>query len=417
MERPRKPHGREDALPQAGRDASGASATGEKELTKVFDHGIPSAAVTAVAKDGTLLGIRGQDYLVARPGELKAKLIPIPVEAGPRPMHFIKPDDQGRLWGGPPFGQTLFYMDLATKKTTNTGIVVNAGGEVYDVVVRRRQNLRRGVRGRRHFRLRPAQPWDQLGNKNPRSLARLNGKGYIRPVAGIHLGDDGKLYSGWMAQYGKYGGAIAITDRATGETKLWENPLGEQAISALAVAGDCIYAGTTLAGNGLPHEAERAAAVRHSRSRERSRAFRSSRSKAPKSRRSSTTRRADVVLLVVGPKLWRFNLRTNELYPADSPPITPHAADSQRRREDLVRQRQVARLLRYRRRATPRRSPTRRRRSIISTSRPTATIFIACGADVYRMKPAVAWASRPCLRRTGGTPMLLAAAKVRGSYA
>jgi hypothetical protein len=54
-----------------------------------------------------------------------------------------------------------------------------------------------------------------------------------------------------MAKYGSYGGAIAITDTKSGETKLIENPLGEQAINGLAVNGDFIYAATSLHGNGL----------------------------------------------------------------------------------------------------------------------------------------------------------------------
>src|SRR5213076_338199 len=81
----------------------------------------------------------------------------------------------------------------------------------------------------------PIQPWDQLGGKNPRTIAHLTTKGYIRPTAGVRVGPGGLLYSGWMASYGKYGGAIAVTDPKSGATKLIENPLGEQAITALAV--------------------------------------------------------------------------------------------------------------------------------------------------------------------------------------
>jgi hypothetical protein len=63
---------------------------------------------------------------------------------------------------------------------------------------------------------------------------------------------DKKLVSGWMAKYGVYGGAVVITDPATGQTQLIENPLGEQTIEGLAVDDQYIYAGTSLYANGLP---------------------------------------------------------------------------------------------------------------------------------------------------------------------
>ena len=55
-----------------------------------------------------------------------------------------------------------------------------------------------------------------------------------------------------MARYTVYGGAVAITDPATGATELIENPLGEQAVEGLAVDGRCAYVGTSLGANGLP---------------------------------------------------------------------------------------------------------------------------------------------------------------------
>ena len=358
---------------------------GERELTKVFDHGIPSAGLTAVASDGTLLGVRWQDYLVARPGELKAKLIPIPVDAGARPVHFIRADDAGRLWGGPQFGQTLFYTDLATRKTTNTGIVVNAGGEVYDVCFADGKTYGVSYSGGDIFVFDPREPWDQLGGKNPRPLARLGPRGYIRPVAGVHLGPDGeKLYSGWMAKYGEYGGAIAVTDRKNGETTLWENPLGEQAVSALDVAGDRIYAGTTLAGNGLPNKPNEKPQFGIL-----DRASGKVLSRFPVEGASVSKvffdAKADVVLSVVGPKLWRFNLKTNELYEAGSPPITPRAAAS--RGDGTIWFASGKSIVRYDIAASDAKTVADAPAKIDHLDvAPNGDVFVACGADVYRMK-------------------------------
>src|SRR5438045_9790151 len=85
---------------------------GETHLTKIFDENLKAGTITEIASDGTLLGVRGQDYLIARPGETRAKLLPIPVQPAPRAPHFLRIDDRGRLWGGPMFGQTLFSVDL-----------------------------------------------------------------------------------------------------------------------------------------------------------------------------------------------------------------------------------------------------------------------------------------------------------------
>jgi hypothetical protein len=169
-------------------------------------------------------------------------------------MHFIRADDRGRIWGGPMFGQTLFSVDVATKKSTNTRNVCNSGGEVYDVCF---------GDGGKVFAVAyvggdvivydPDQPWDQLNDKNPRTLVHLTTRGYIRPTGGVRL-KDGVLYSGWMASYGKYGGAIAMTDPVTGKTNLLENPLGEQAITALDLDDQFLYVGTGLHGNGLPNK-------------------------------------------------------------------------------------------------------------------------------------------------------------------
>jgi hypothetical protein len=237
-----------------GRELWRVDAVGK--LAKVYEQDLKSGAITAVASDGTLLGIRGQDYLIVKPGETKTMLLPIPVEAGPRPMHWIKPDENGKLWGGPQFGQTIFSLDLADKTFANTGIVCDSGGEVYDAVFADGKVYLVAYVGGDVIEYDPARPWDQINGKNPRTIAHLTTKGYIRPTGGVRLGSDGKLYSGWMAKYGTYGGAIAITDRSSGQTNLMENPLVEQAITALDIDADAkfLFAGTGLHGNGLPNK-------------------------------------------------------------------------------------------------------------------------------------------------------------------
>lgn len=225
---------------------------GEAALTRVARVDLRGGAVYAVSRTGALLGVRGQDYAVIRPGASKVTLRPIPVESGPRPTLFLKAGPDGLLWGGPDFGQTLFSLDPRTKKAVNTGKICAGGGEVYDVTFKDGAVYAVAYAGGDIVRYEPRQPWDQWDGKNPRTIAHFEGRGYIRPVGGVVVGPDGLLYSGWMAKYGTYGGALAVTDPTTGKSELTENPLGQQAVSGVAVDDACVYLGTSLAANGLP---------------------------------------------------------------------------------------------------------------------------------------------------------------------
>ncbi|MDH7480419.1 MAG: WD40 repeat domain-containing protein [Armatimonadota bacterium] len=227
---------------------------GENALSLVTDVYLHGGGIVAASKKGLLIGIKGQDYFVIKPGDATIRLKPIPTESQPRPTLFLKADTRGRLWGGPHFGQTLFYLDTKTKHAVNTSNVSDHGGEVYDVAFYENSVYAVSYAWGEIIKFDPDKPWDQWNHKNPRTIAALNPKGYIRPIGGITLGPDNKLYSGWMAQYGAYGGAIAITDPKTEQTELIENPLGEQAIRAVVPAERYLYVGTSLAGNGLANK-------------------------------------------------------------------------------------------------------------------------------------------------------------------
>ncbi|MBP6964972.1 MAG: hypothetical protein KBC96_11255 [Armatimonadetes bacterium] len=227
---------------------------GEKDLRFIADINLRGGRVLAYDREGNLLGVRGQDYFVMKPGDTKLNLRRIPGESAPRQTHFLRADEKGRLWGGPTFGQTLWFMDPATKKVTNTSTICDGGGEVYDVAFHGGETFAVAYAGGDIVRYNADKPWNQWDNENPRVIAHLGSKGYIRPIGGTVFGPDGKLYTGWMAQYGRYGGAISITDPARDKTDLIENPLGEQAMAGIAVDSKYIYAGTSLAGNGLPNK-------------------------------------------------------------------------------------------------------------------------------------------------------------------
>lgn len=227
-------------------------AEGQKELTRVCAIDLRGGTVYAPAKDGRLLGVRGQDYFVLKPGDETLELKRIPGESDARPALFLRVDPSGVVWGGPHFGQTLFSLNPKTGEAANTGAVCDGGGEVYDVAFLGGKVYAAAYAGGDIVEYDPSRPWDQWHLTNPRPVVQVNKYGYIRPTGGILTGPDKKLYSGWMAQYGKYGGAVAITDPATGATEVIENPLGELAVSGLALDGGLIYVGTCLSANGLP---------------------------------------------------------------------------------------------------------------------------------------------------------------------
>jgi len=224
---------------------------GDKDLTLITDMALRQGALYAATSKGNVLGVRGQDYFIIKPGDKNLQLKPIPAEASPRPILFLRVDPEGKIWGGPYFGQTLFWTDPTTGKTVNTSTVCDEGGEVYDVAFSGGKVYAVAYAGGDIIEYDPKQSWDQWHVKNPRVIAKVGGE-YIRPEAGVKLGPDGKLYSAWLAKYGVYGGAVSITDIKTGATELIKNPLGEQGLSGVDTDGKFIYVSSTLAGNGLP---------------------------------------------------------------------------------------------------------------------------------------------------------------------
>jgi len=227
---------------------------GEKKLTLALTLTENSGGLLARNDKGTFFGVRGQDYftlftLGGRKRKLELKRIPGP--AAPRPTHFLRVDDRGRLWGGPTFGQTLFYLDTKTGKLTNTRTISDQGGEVYDAAILDGICYAVAYVGGEVIRFDPDAKWNQVEHVNPKTIFRV-GPDYIRPSAGVCVGDDGRLYAGWLAKYGEYGGAVSITDPKTGKSDVLKNPLGPQGISGVAPVGvGQVLIGTSTEANGL----------------------------------------------------------------------------------------------------------------------------------------------------------------------
>jgi hypothetical protein len=299
---------------------------GEKSLTRIAEIDLRGGRCLAANDHGEVFGIRGQDYFVLRPSDQTLHLRPIPAESAPRQILFLKCDDQDRLWGGPPFGQTLFSFHTRSGKTINTGAVCDAGGEVYDVAFHKGKVYAASYAGGDITEYDPARSWDQWGLKNPRPVAKV-GDAYIRPTGGITVGPDGRLYSGWMAKYGTYGGAVAITDPATGKTELIENPLGAQAVAGLAVDADHLYVGTSLGANGLPDKSGEAPRFGVIDAVTRKVTFSQEFAGVSQVRALALDTKTRRVALAVGNKLARFDTKTRA-FVADAPADLPKIGSS-----------------------------------------------------------------------------------------
>jgi outer membrane protein assembly factor BamB len=221
---------------------------GDEALTLYSDIDLRGGKPLTVHENGAVLGVRGQDYFVLNPkNSISRKRIP--VNSNPRPIAFLKVDPLNRIWVGSPIGSTIFCVDSQNQKTTE---ISDVGRQVGDVTFLNSKIYAASYSAGDITEYNPNEKWDEWNGTNPRLIATV-GSAYIRPTGGIVSARNGLLYSGWMARYAKYGGAVAITnpDR-NGATEILENPLGQQAIAGLAVDRRFIYVGTSIRGNGLP---------------------------------------------------------------------------------------------------------------------------------------------------------------------
>ncbi len=167
-------------------------------------------------------------------------------------MHTITCDANGKLWGSSGFGQTICSLDPDTGEFMNTNVVTNNGGEVYGIVPLEDRIYLTAYAGGMHIVYYPDKEWNQEDNINPNTFRLLSGDGYIRPETRSYMGPGGYIYTGFLASYGVYGGALTRIDPETNEVLLWKNTENDCGITSLFFDSKYIYAVTTTRGNGLP---------------------------------------------------------------------------------------------------------------------------------------------------------------------
>lgn len=219
--------------------------------------------------DGRICATRGQEYYIFSPTATYAKgtddaasgalplppLRAIPTERPPTRVHTLIADADGKLWGASGFGQTIFSYDPKRDSMWNSQVVCETGGEVYGMVFMGPRLFLSAYAGGDHVVYDPREPWDQVANVNPRTLQSV-APAYIRPEARSVQGPDGHFWTGWMARYGRYGGAITRVHAETLEVTQWDELVPDQAVMAIGADERYLYFATGGAANGLADKEE-----------------------------------------------------------------------------------------------------------------------------------------------------------------
>ncbi|MGN6492034.1 MAG: hypothetical protein ACTHLE_08580 [Agriterribacter sp.] len=213
--------------------------------------------------DGLIAGLRGQEYFITQapnPAEDYHKTIPvelkrIPVEALPTAIHTLISDENGKLWGSSIFGQTIFSYDPTTGQYWNSSGVCNGGGEVYGMVFQKGKLYMSSYVGGELTIYDPREEWNQVDNKNPKTLGNVN-PDLIRPEGRSVTGPDGNVWTGWSAKYGVYGGGLSCVNTQTNEFKKWYDPIPNQQIAGLAADKNHLYFTTNGGASGLSYNKE-----------------------------------------------------------------------------------------------------------------------------------------------------------------
>jgi len=205
--------------------------------------------------DGRIFGLRGQEYFIAASDETAPTLHAIPADRPPTRIHTIIVAPDGIVWGSCGFGQTIFSCDPQTGAYWNSNGVCDQGGEVYGMAFTNDRLYLSAYSGGDHVVYDPTQPWDQVNNQNPKTLDSV-GPAFIRPEANSVIGPDGNFWTGWMACYGTYGGALSRVDPCTNAVTVWPDLIPGQALISLAADSRYLYFTTGGNGNGLSTKSE-----------------------------------------------------------------------------------------------------------------------------------------------------------------
>ncbi len=207
--------------------------------------------LTTRLRDGREAGVRGQEYFIGSPEGGNCQFHQLPVEPPITAIRSLALDADGNVWGSCGFGQTIFRYNPLDGTSWNSLSVTERMGEVYGMVFVGRLLFMSCYAGGDHVVYDSAHPWDERGNRNPRTLRSLY-PDLQRPRAGSVLGPDGGVWTGWSAKYGCHGGGISRIDPVSFEVSSWLNPVPGQQVMGLSADNQSLYFSTNSGGEGIP---------------------------------------------------------------------------------------------------------------------------------------------------------------------
>ena len=191
---------------------------------------------------GNILGLLVQSYVYLNrsTGEVAHRPIPLPRPA--QRVLWLSSAPNGLIYGGPPLGQTFFSFDAARNLLTSYDQVNDRTGEIYYGVPYNGKIYTISYAEAGLAVYDPSKPWSPGENtsSNPRTISYIP-KDQYRPVGGIHLGPNGKMYIGTQPDYGLVGGALSVFDPATEKLDVYRNIIPNEEIGAIATDDRYVY--------------------------------------------------------------------------------------------------------------------------------------------------------------------------------
>ncbi|MCL5745555.1 MAG: hypothetical protein M1541_16795, partial [Acidobacteria bacterium] len=211
----------------------------------------PATGRTYLTKNKDALYLRVQSYTIIGPRTSSYEWRRIPVDGLGQGIFWLNTFSDGRIFGGPELGQTMFAWDPRSARLDSYDQVMDYSGEIYYAIPYRGKLYAISYVKAGLTVFDPARAWKQGNEKdsNPRTILYIPDHQY-RPVGGIHLGPGAKMYIGTQPDYGMLGGALSVFDPATEQIEVHRNIIPDQQIMAVATDDKWVYAAASPGGGG-----------------------------------------------------------------------------------------------------------------------------------------------------------------------
>lgn len=200
---------------------------------------------------GNILGLLVQSYVYLNRTTGAVTHHSIPVRGLGERVLWLSSFPDGLIYGGPGLGQTFFSFDPRTNTLTSYDQVIDRTGEIYYGIPHNGKLYTMSYAEAGLAVFDPSQQWNpgEKSSSNPRTILYIPEDQY-RPVGGIHLAPNGKMYIGTQPDYGLVGGALSVFDPTTETLDVHRNIILDEEISAISADDRYVYCGADIQGGG-----------------------------------------------------------------------------------------------------------------------------------------------------------------------